>query len=314
MNRDDAADLISWTARVISRAMSQAPIEDASFELKATWPEPKRAARQLAGHANASRDPTLRWLVGVREDGQVGGASRIELSSWWTQVRAHFDGQAPALSERVVHSPNHPPVMVLQFDVGHRPYVFKPEPRGTDREVPWREGTGTRSATREELNSIFLKEPELPTASLLSAVLTATKTQHEVHWILHADLFVEADPSTTLVIPEGRCRGEVICDELQIIAPLERFSFHMPFGDTHQVQSLPNQVVYRGPGTTNLVAGGMSGLPLGTSDPPIQDVLIHLELWAARAREPFRFEETLVATKPSDDTWAVWIKHRAPRS
>lgn len=304
----DDDELAAWTADVISRARSQAPIEDASLELKATWPKPKRAARQLAGQANASSVERIRWLIGVSEDGAIRGAPRIELSTWWTQVRAHFDGLAPALSERVVQPPGTFALMVLEFDVARKPYVFKPEPRRTDREIPWREGTGTRSATRDELVTLFVQRSELPNAFLLNAVLTASKSQHELQWVLHTDLYVEADPSTTLVIPEQRCRGEVVCEELQITAPLERFAFHMPFGDTHQVQALPGQVAYRAAGSTNIVASGLSGLPLGTAGRPTQDVVVYLELWAARAAEAFRFQETFVPTTPSDDTWAVWIK------
>ncbi|MDP9069245.1 MAG: hypothetical protein M3N53_12995 [Actinomycetota bacterium] len=181
---DESRDLLAWTTQVISRARAHGPIEDASLELKATWPEPKRAARQLAGQANASSEKLVRWLIGVGEDGEVRGAPRIELSTWWAQVRAHFDGQAPTLSERVVQSPGTLPVMVLEFKVGNKPYIFKPQTRGTDREVPWREGTGTRSATKQELASLFVQRIELPKAFLLNAVLTATKSQHEVHWIL----------------------------------------------------------------------------------------------------------------------------------
>ncbi len=63
-----------------------------------------------------------------------------------------------------------------------------------------------------------------------------------------------------------------------------------------------------------MVASGLSGLPLGTSERPTENVVVHLELWAARASEAFRFHETLVPTTPSDDTWAVWIKPTPPRS
>lgn len=305
---DDIDPLEAWTAGLISRARSQGPLEDAFLELKATWSEPKRAARQLAGHANASSEDRIRWLVGVSETGEIRGAPRTELSNWWAQVRIHFDGPAPRLSERIVQLPDAPPLMVLDFDITHKPYVFKPEPRGSAREIPWREGTGTRPATRDEVLSLFIQRTELPNAVLLNAVLTASKSQHELHWNLHADLYVEADPSTTLVIPEQRCRGEIMCDELRITVPLEHFSFHMPFGDTHQVQALPNQVAYRAPGATNLLASGMSGLPMGTADRPTEDVVVRLELWAARAETPFLFQETLVPTTSTDDTWAVWVK------
>lgn len=298
----------AWVARVIARAKTNGPLEDALVELKATWPSPKKAARQLAGQANAAPGREVRWLIGVKEDGTVFGARREELSSWWRELRTYFDGPAPQLVERVIEFPDASSLMILEFKVTHKPYVYKPEPRGDNREIPWREGTGTRSATRDEVVQIVNGIADVPNVYFLNALVTAEKSHHELHWTLNADLYIEADPSGTLVIPEKQCRGEVVSDELRITVPLERFSFHMPFGNTHQVQALPNQVVYRGPDSANLLAGGMSSLPPERIESPVGDVLVHLELWPARGDSPLVIEDTFVPTKPSEDAWAAWIK------
>lgn len=163
------------------------------------------------------------------------------------------------------------------------------------------QGTGDPAMYSTETTS-------LPRASLLKTVLTATKSHHELAWNLHTDLYVEADPLTTLVIPEQTCHGKVDCDEPQLTAVLERFTFHMPFGDTSLVQTLPNQVVYRGPGTSNLVAGGLSPLPNETDVDPRTALTLRLELWPAMSDRPLKFRETLQPIDPSDDTWAAWIK------
>ena len=304
----DDQELTAWVLGVIDRARSGAPIEDSTVELKAAWSQPKRAARQLAGHANSSGGRSIRWVVGVSEDGRVEGVSRLELSTWWSQVRSFFDGPAPAMSDQIVTPSGLPSLVVLEFDPHETPYVFRPHANGSEREIPWREATGTRSATRSEIESMTTPRSTLPKAHILHAVLTAQKSHHELHWVFNADLYVEADPSSTLVIHEGRCRAELICDEFQINVPLDRFSFHMPFGNTHNAQALVNQVAFRAPETVNMIAGGLSGLPLGTASQPTKDVVVHIELTAARHDAPFRFEETLVAKDATDDTWGLWVK------
>jgi hypothetical protein len=148
----------------------------------------------------------------------------------------------------------------------------------------------------------------LPSAYLLNAVLTATRSQHEVFWNLHSDLYIEVDPKSTLVIPEHTCHGKVTSDELRITGLLERFGFHMPFGDTPLVQALPGQVAYRGPGTSNLICSGLGPLPQESNTMPRREVTVDLELWPALSDRPLIFKETLQPTEPSDDTWGVWIK------
>lgn len=50
------SDIERWALRVIDRVRRNERVEDSSLELKSTWPnDPWKAARQIAGHANAAR-------------------------------------------------------------------------------------------------------------------------------------------------------------------------------------------------------------------------------------------------------------------
>jgi len=77
----EAYDLVSSGARR----------EDSGVELKADWPTPDKAARRIAGHANAARGEDILWIVGLDEARGVCPFAPEELANWWSQVRAVFD-------------------------------------------------------------------------------------------------------------------------------------------------------------------------------------------------------------------------------
>jgi hypothetical protein len=49
------AELEAWVLEVLERVEQGKPVEDSRVELKREWPDPERAARRIAGHANAAR-------------------------------------------------------------------------------------------------------------------------------------------------------------------------------------------------------------------------------------------------------------------
>ena len=53
----------NWALDVINSVDAGHPSEDARVELKAEWIEAQKAARQIAGHANAARGDPILWLV-----------------------------------------------------------------------------------------------------------------------------------------------------------------------------------------------------------------------------------------------------------
>ncbi len=80
-------DIEVWALGIIRRVEMEQPHEDSRVELKAVWPEDSaKAARQVAGHANAARGEPILWLIGVDEKKGVVGATFEEITKWWGQV------------------------------------------------------------------------------------------------------------------------------------------------------------------------------------------------------------------------------------
>src|SRR5438874_2299483 len=93
-----------WALTVIDALKRGAPTEDVRVELKAEWPtDPSRAARRIAGHANAAAGENILWLIGVDEATGVAGAPFTELATWWPRIQSQFDELAPEM--RAVNVP-----------------------------------------------------------------------------------------------------------------------------------------------------------------------------------------------------------------
>jgi len=151
-----------WTLEVIERIESRQPIEDSKVELKAKWPDdPAKAARRIAGHANAARGERILWLIGVDENNGVIGADYQEMTDWFTGVSGQFDGLAPRCIDLNVPAKDGKTVVALVFETDRAPFVVKNPHHGRRKddpislEVPWREGTRVRTASRSDLIRIF---------------------------------------------------------------------------------------------------------------------------------------------------------------
>lgn len=166
-------ELEAWTLRVLESLRSGKPVEDVLVEIKSEWPDPKKAARRIAGHANAARGSPILWIVGADEKRGVKGAKTNELSSWYPQVEAEFDGVAPALDNHLNIPYAGSVVAALCFATDRAPYVvnnpaFNSESGGpVSLEVPWREGTRTRTANRSNLIQMLAPMQLRPSLELL---------------------------------------------------------------------------------------------------------------------------------------------------
>ncbi|MGH7294741.1 MAG: AlbA family DNA-binding domain-containing protein [Polyangiaceae bacterium] len=145
----------------LDRAKAGAPVEDSTIELKEAWIDPAKAARRLAAHANASRGEPFIWVIGAKEDGTVVGAKREELANILPSITAHFDGRlSPECLRTDVIPYGAGTVVAVTFASDRAPYVVL---RGNeDLDVPWREGTRTRSAKRHELLRMLQPSIALP--------------------------------------------------------------------------------------------------------------------------------------------------------
>jgi hypothetical protein len=197
------------------RCIRREPTEDGRVELKAEWPDPRKAARQLAGHANAARGEPIIWLIGIDETRAcVPGVLARQLNDWLPQVESCFDsGVAPRLLRDVNVTVGSGTVVALYFETERAPYVFRKSAEAA--EVLWREGTRLRFASRTELLKLLIPFQSLPDIELLTAEVCvstlrgvdAPKTEHTVS--LHATVYVTPVTSGTLVFPFHRCLATI---------------------------------------------------------------------------------------------------------
>nr|MDQ3373215.1 hypothetical protein [Acidobacteriota bacterium] len=84
------SDIENWALTIVDSVKAKQPVEDTRVELKAKYPDDvKKAARRIAGHANAARGEHILWLIGVDEGaGTIPGASLTDLASWYSGVKA----------------------------------------------------------------------------------------------------------------------------------------------------------------------------------------------------------------------------------
>jgi hypothetical protein len=179
-----AIEIEAWTLWILDRIRSGSFAEDSLVELKAQWPEAKKGARQIAGHANAARGAAILWIVGADEKVGIRGANFNELSSWHTQLGAEFDGVVPTF-ESVNVTFDNSTVAALCFDTSRAPFVVKNRAFNTpgggpvSLEVPWREGTRTRTATRADLIRILAPIRLQPKLEVLRGALHIKKGREE---------------------------------------------------------------------------------------------------------------------------------------
>jgi hypothetical protein len=163
------------TLDAVNRVVAGRRVEDDLVECKAEWPDPARAVRRLAAHANAARGDGVVWIVGLDEDAhRVAELDGTEPSDWWAQAEKRFaDGVAPDLTFLSVPTP-HGSVYALGFATDRSPYMVTVSGGPAEREIPWRSGARTRSATRGEVLSLLVGAVAPPALELISPRAVAT--------------------------------------------------------------------------------------------------------------------------------------------
>lgn len=170
--------------KAIRRAKEGKPCESSQVEFKSCWTDEKslrKAARQLAGFANAARRLPVIWIIGVEEvSGNVTGADATETANWWPKVMSHFDSVAPSMQHNAPFEIDGHTVVALSFDTARPPYIVKTaENQQAEREIPWREGNITRTAFRHEILSLLIEQASLPRFELLDSELMSGPLQND---------------------------------------------------------------------------------------------------------------------------------------
>lgn len=211
-----AHEIESWALSIIERVEAGQPIEDSRVELKSEWIPAEKAARRIAGHANAASGAPILWLIGVDEEEGVVGARREDLADWYPQVQSQFDGLAPQLVDHDI-AVGDKTIVALLFETERAPFVVKNPCFGKEGggpvalEVPWREATSTRSARRADLLRLLSPLQALPDFEVIGGTLVVRRHFREgeafLQWSLRLELYVEAPREDRIVIPFHRCRA-----------------------------------------------------------------------------------------------------------
>lgn len=220
----------SWALRTIDCVKSGQPNEDFLVELKREWTDKHKAARRIAGHANAARGESILWLIGVDEIEGVIGASSADLASWYPAVESCFSELAPRMIPLNIPVDG-VTVVALLFETDRAPFVIKNPVFGSsgggavELEVPWRENTSVRSARRSEIIRLLAPLELLPEIQILNLHLNANIAEQDfgeqdfggntyVFLELTSELYVVPKSRNRVVIPFHQCRVEFEISEL----------------------------------------------------------------------------------------------------
>jgi hypothetical protein len=154
------------------------PVEDFRVELKSAWIADHKAARRIAGHANAASGERILWIVGIDETKGLTGVKPTDFADWWAGVKSRFDGVAPTLTELHLDVKGKA-IIALLFQTDRAPFLVN-NPAGGEisREVPWREGTAVRSATRNDLVKLLSAPALMPHFEILYADAAIRDVEH----------------------------------------------------------------------------------------------------------------------------------------
>jgi len=249
-------------------------VEDSQIELKADWPDPEKAARRIAGHANAARGEEIIWIIGLDEERGVQSVRPTEFANWWPQVESHFDGMSPFLSSHFVVNTDDGPIYVLHFETRTAPYVVKnpqygrPNGGPVEREVPWRVGTRVRSAKREDLIRLLVPIQSLPSIEVLkvdawveemgprkSPDESISEIERSLHlmWTIRFDLYVVPRNNERVVFPVHRARIRFEIDDKRAFDTADLFfrtdrSILHAYYDSPTVIVTQSEALVSGPG------------------------------------------------------------------
>lgn len=313
----------SWALEIIDRVEASQPIEDFRVELKSDWIPPEKAARRIAGHANASGGAPILWLIGVDEERGVTGAKHEDLADWYAKVKAQFDGLAPQLTDLNIPV-EEDTVVALLFETERVPFVVKNPAFGkkgggpVKLEVPWREGTSTRSATRADLLRLLSPLQMLPNFEVISGTLVAKYIDEgsNLRWSLKLELYAETSSEDRIVIPFHRCK--VTCEVLTRNG--ERMTFDKvrlgpPYSHTYLIGRKPperqsktidntkDEILIYGPGKLYLYA--YLTTPSMVVD-IISDAKVAASLLPTNAEHPVPISVTLPWCRPEKNEAQRW--------
>ena len=206
-----------WALRVVEAIRATGRVEDILVEVKAIAPDGNAAARRLAGHANAVRGENILWVVGIEEKTGKFFPVTVETSSWYRQVRSHFESECPSLEiDRHVDCEGGR-VWALYFNTSRWPFVVRNDRYNRENggavqwEVPIRVGTEVQSARRIDLVRLLDNVARTPTFERLGADVEARpESEGRVRVGVRVLVFCASQDERPVSIPFYKCSGRLV--------------------------------------------------------------------------------------------------------
>ena len=310
-------EIALWAMEACQRVHRGVRNEDSRIEFKTTWPEAKKAARRVGGHANSMRGEPILWIIGIDEtSGVVGLTESRDPGDWYAMMRSVFDGVAPELGGAVNFDFDGKVLCALQFETDAAPYVVKNQAGegGVQFEVPWREGTLLRSAKQHELLRLLLPLQSLPSFEVLSATVVARGSgETTVEWSAELEVFVEPPQGRVVTVPFHRM--EVIVhpnagDGSQVTLTLDKRMVALgeyTLLDTMRIWATSSEAVIGCPGRIRLTARGFDPRSINDPDPTrTQRLIVHV--LPSHAEVPRVFDVVLLPAAHRDGArFGRWV-------
>lgn len=291
-------EIESWVYDIIERVQKCQPIEDSGVELKSEWIDPTKAARQIAGHANAARGKPILWLIGINEkEGTIPGVYFKDFASWYDEVKAKFDELAPEPIFSINIPTSGVTVAALYFETDRAPYVVKNSEGGTvQRELPWREATGTKSATRSQLLRLLSPLLKLPDLEVVGSFLNIRQdVPYQINVTFNIALFLTQPTEQQIVIPSHHCKIEFGITENGNLNTISGIYFK---GDgSANISATKNAVSIQGSGLFETLYRGNILLKQGSKIISDRDVQVDLLLRPVHIEHPIKIETILPLVK-----------------
>lgn len=288
--------------RVIDQVESGQPHEDSIVELKSEWPTDfYRAARRIAAHANAARGERILWIIGLDEKSGILGVDHLEMANWYEQVKSHFDEITPDMIDQNVPVKGKTLVALL-FATDNAPFVIKTRGADDKLEVPWREGTRTRSARRGELLRLLLPLAKLPSLKVLDArlVVNVVDAQGNLKLTLVAKIYVVPAYKSEIVIPFHQCFGDLSFPRDGMQYSFDKFVLSKHEGQGYYIDIPAGQIEVDKPQMINLYAEASGNAP---SIIPRNGAHINIQLQPVDAD---RSAHLNISLSPSETDSSVW--------
>ena len=307
----NALQIESLAIDAIARLLSGKPNEDSRIEFKAKWPDlHQKAARQIAAHANAARGEPILWIIGVDQNAKdVIGVEQLEVSTWYEKIKSFFDDMhAPTLKD-LNFAYDNKQVVALQFDTERFPFVVKYS--NEILEVPWREGTRTRSASRFDLLKLLIPLQYLPNLEVLSGQVAIDQNPNgSIWWNYHIEMYIEPIGEKSLVIPYHKCETRISLQDsdYRFITPGTKLS--PPYSGwfpnrgsqnlSQTIDKTPDEIFIIGPG--RIILSGNHEIPEIPKYANDNQVLnIDLSVFPTGAQQPLHITIVLQKIKEVND-------------